>query len=292
MVSISDLLTNSAKPLYSFEFFPPASAEAENQLFGAIEKLKPLSPDFVSVTYGANGSNRDRTINITGRILTEAKLPTMAHLTCVSQSKDELLQTLQRYKDIGVRHILAIRGDMPGGPQVEWQQHPSGLANATQLVELIKEFDPEMTVGVAAFPDIHPQKNDPELDVEILLAKAEAGASFAITQMFFTAQRYFELVDRLRKSGCELPIIPGIQPVTALKQIKRFAKFSGADLPVELVSRLENSESEEQLRANGVAAATELCQELLAGGAPGLHFFTLNRSRATREIYAQLISDS
>lgn len=289
MPSIPDVLAAARRPLYSFEFFPPATAEAEEQLWAAIGHLAALAPDFVSVTYGANGSSRDRTINVTRRIVAETDLATMAHLTCVGQSRAELVATIEAYASSGVRHVLAIRGDMPGGPGVPWERYPDGLANATELVSLIKSVDPSMTVGVAAFPDIHPETRDADLDARLLAAKAEAGAGFAITQMFFTAERYFELVDRVRALGCDLPIIPGIQPVTSLSQIERFAQFSGADLPAELVARLRSASSADDVRTIGSEAATALSVELLDGGAPGLHFFTLNRSIATREIYAMLL---
>lgn len=291
MPSIPDILAEAGRPLYSFEFFPPASAEAGEQLWAAIEHLRPLGPDFVSVTYGANGSSRDRTINLTRRIVAETPLRTMAHLTCVGQATADLRQTIQAYATAGVRHVLAIRGDMPGGPTAPWEPHPAGLPNAAELVRLVKEVDPSMSVGVAAFPDLHPQTRDAELDARLLVAKAEAGAGFAITQMFFTADRYFELVDRVRGLGCDLPIIPGIQPVTSLGQIERFAEFSGADLPADLVAALRAAPTPQDLRRVGSAAAAELSQELLTGGAPGLHFFTLNRSVATREIFAMLLED-
>lgn len=289
MPSISDLLSTSARPLFSFEFFPPANAEAEERLWAAIEHLCTLHPDFVSVTYGANGSSRDRTISITRRIVSEAKVPTMAHLTCVDQTRSELCSTIESYAMAGVRHVLAIRGDMPGGPTVPWHAHPQGLTNATELVRLVKQVDPNMDVGVAAFPDIHPQAKDPDLDVRILLDKAEAGASFAITQMFFRAERYVELVERIRSHGCDLPIIPGIQPVTALGQIERFAELSGAELPGDLIKKLRATETPDELRQIGSAESAKLCVELLDAGAPGLHFFTLNRSVATREIFAMLL---
>lgn len=289
MRSIGDLLRDSTRPVFSFEFFPPATAEAQEQLWAAIGHLRPLEPDFVSVTYGANGSSRDRTINVTRRIVAEAGLQTMAHLTCVAQSTDELAATIRSYAAAGVRHVLAIRGDMPGGPTVPWQPHPAGLANATELVALVKEIEPAMNVGVAAFPDIHPQSRDAELDAQLIVDKVAAGASFAITQMFFSADRYVELVDRVRALGCGVPIIPGIQPVTALGQIERFAELSGAELPADLVAKLRAATSPQELRLIGSAEAASLCVELLDGGAPGLHFFTLNRSVATREIYAMLV---
>ncbi|MDO4784957.1 MAG: methylenetetrahydrofolate reductase [NAD(P)H] [Propionibacteriaceae bacterium] len=289
MPSIPDLLASSQRPLFSFEFFPPATAEAEERLWAAIAHLEGLKPDFVSVTYGASGSSRDRTISITRRIVAETGLRTMAHLTCVAQTRSELMATVESYAKAGVRHVLAIRGDMPGGPTVPWEAHPEGLRNATELVRLVKEVDPAMHVGVAAFPDVHPQARDADLDAQILIDKAEAGASFAITQMFFDAGSYAALVERVRARGCDLPIIPGIQPVTALGQIERFAELCGADLPAGLVAKLRAATTPEQLRLIGSSEAARLCTDLLDAGAPGLHFFTLNRSLATREIFAMLL---
>lgn len=287
-LSIADLLTQAARPLFSFEFFPPKDAEGDQMLRDAVDQLQALHPDFVSVTYGANGSSRDKTLSATERIQREAGLRTMGHLTCASQSRDELVRVIADYQRVGISHILAIRGDMPGGPTQPWQRHPEGLANATELVELVSDVAPDMCIGVGAFPDVHPASGDADLDAKLLVAKAEAGASFAITQMFFSARRYVELVDRVRSHGCDLPIIPGIQPVTRLGQIARFAEFSGAALPAELVARLEAA-APDRVRSVGSEAATELCLELLAGGAPGLHFFTQNRSTATREILAMIL---
>lgn len=212
----------------------------------------------------------------------------MAHLTCASQSRERLRQVVGAYADAGIRHVLAIRGDMPGGPTEPWVRHPEGLANATELVELVSSLG-DFCVGVAAFPDLHPEQHDADLDARILVAKAEAGAGFAITQLFFTAERYFELVDRVRSLGSDLPIIPGIMPVTRLSQIQRFAELSGADLPRPVVDRLNAAGSDPAaVRQAGVALATELSLRLLDGGAPGLHFITMNRSTATLEILRQV----
>ncbi len=205
----------------------------------------------------------------------------MGHLTCVSQSKADIAGALHSYSAVGVRNILALRGDPEGGPTATWHTHPDGLPNATELVKLVKATG-DFCVGVAAFPDAHPEHHDFELDAQILLDKQEAGAEFAITQLFFRAQAYFALVERLRKRGCTLPVIAGIMPVTDLKQVRRFAELSGAELPQPIIQRLQaNPEAVPQV---GVEIAVELCQELLAGGAPGLHFFTQNRSTATKQI--------
>ena len=286
--TIADLLQAGERPLFSFEFFPPKDEIQQRQLWQVVRELEVLGPDFVSVTYGASGSTRDRTIRATEAIAQHTTLRSMAHLTCASQSRDQLRRVIGSYAASGVRHVLAIRGDMPGGPTVPWVAHPEGLNNATELVAMVRELG-NFCVGVAAFPDPHPEHHDPDLDARILVAKAEAGASFAITQLFFTAADYFALVGRVRKLGSELPIIPGIMPITGYSQVKRFAELSGAALPSSVTDRIEAvADDPDEVRKVGIAVATELSEELLNGGAPGLHFFTQNRSRATREIYANL----
>ena len=236
--TIADLLQAGERPLFSFEFFPPRDEIQQRQLWQAVRELEALGPDFVSVTYGASGSTRDRTITATEAIAQHTTLRSMAHLTCASQSRDQLRRVIGSYAASGVRHVLAIRGDMPGGPTVPWVSHPEGLNNATELVAMVRELG-NFCVGVAAFPDPHPEHHDPDLDARILVAKAEAGASFAITQLFFTAADYFALVDRVRKLGCDLPIIPGIMPITGYSQVKRFAELSGAALPSSVTERIE-----------------------------------------------------
>jgi methylenetetrahydrofolate reductase (NADPH) len=285
--TIAELLESGGRPLFSFEFFPPKDEVQQRQLWQAVRELESLGPDFVSVTYGASGSTRDRTIRATEAIAQHTTLRSVAHLTCASQSRDQLRRVIGSYAAAGIRHILAIRGDMPGGPRVPWERHPEGLANATELVAMVRELG-DFCVGVAAFPEPHPERMDPDLDARVLVDKAEAGASYAITQLFFTAADYFALVRRVRALGCELPIIPGIMPITNVAQVTRFAELSGAALPESVTARIAAAEDPEQVRRVGIAIATELCETLLAGGAPGLHFFTQNRSRATREIYANL----
>jgi methylenetetrahydrofolate reductase (NADPH) len=287
--TIAELLESGGRPLFSFEFFPPKDEVQQRQLWQAVRELESLGPDFVSVTYGASGSTRDRTIRATEAIAQHTTLRSVAHLTCASQSRDQLRRVIGSYAAAGIRHILAIRGDMPGGPRVPWERHPEGLANATELVAMVRELG-NFCVGVAAFPEPHPESSDPDLDARILVDKAVAGASYAITQLFFTAEDYFAMVRRVRALGCELPIIPGIMPITNVAQVTRFAELSGAALPESVTARIAAAEDPEQVREVGIAIATELCETLLAGGAPGLHFFTQNRSRATREIYANLRS--
>jgi methylenetetrahydrofolate reductase (NADPH) len=286
--TVADLLATAVRPLVSFELFPPKDSTQERQLWQTVRELETLGPDFVSMTYGASGSTRDRTITATEAIALHTTLRTMAHLTCASQSRDSLRRVVGAYAAAGVRHVLAIRGDMPGGPTVPWERHPDGLANATELVGFVRELG-DFCVGVAAFPDIHPERRDADLDARILVEKERAGASFAITQLFFTARNYLEMVDRVRSLGSDLPLIPGIMPVTRIAQIQRFADLSGAALPATVVDRLNAvGHDERAVRQVGVDIATELCAELVDAGVPGLHFITMNRSSATREIYANV----
>src|SRR5215218_4856988 len=286
--SIADLLAAGDRPLFSFEFFPPKDEIQQRQLWQAVRELESLGPDFVSVTYGASGSTRDRTITATEAIAQHTTLRAVAHLTCASQSREQIRQVIGSYAAAGIRHILAIRGDMPGGPRVPWLRHPDGLSNATELVATVRELG-DFCVGVAAFPEPHPEHGDAALDARLLAEKARAGASFAITQLFFTADDYFRLVERVQSLGCDIPILPGIMPITNVSQVRRFAELSGAALPTRVTDRVAAvADDEDQVRKVGIEIATELCEALLDGGAPGLHFFTQNRSRATREIYANL----
>ncbi|MGV8908402.1 MAG: methylenetetrahydrofolate reductase [NAD(P)H] [Propionicimonas sp.] len=286
--SISEVLASNDHHTMSFEFFPPRDDAGQAQLLDTIAGLDPLRPDFVSVTYGASGSTRARTIDATRLIQTKTDAVTMAHLTCASQSVAEITGAIDAYAEAGVTHILAIRGDPAGGPTAPWEKHPDGIDNATDLVTLIKASG-DFCVGVAAFPDAHPEHHDFDLDARILAEKEQAGAEFAITQLFFDADAYFRLVERVRRLGCQLPIIAGIMPVTTVSQIERFATFSGADLPASLVARLHAvADDPAAVRAVGLEFATGFCDKLLAGGAPGLQFFTQNRSRATAEILARL----
>lgn len=287
--TIAAQLQSATRPLFSFEFMPPRSEDEFDTLWKAIENLAPLGPDFVSVTYGANGSQRERTLRATAKIMERTQLQTMGHLTCVDQPVAQLEQTIRSYADIGVNHILAIRGDMPGGPSVAWQKHPQGLSNATELVRLIKQTG-DFCVGVAAFCTPHAESKDADLDARILVDKAEAGAEFAITQLFFEPDQYFDLVDRVRALGCDIPIIPGIMPVTNVKQLAKFAELSGHELPQLVIDRLTAvADDPEQVRVVGARIASELAVTLLRGGAPGLQFFTQNRSLATRQIFARLL---
>lgn len=284
---ISSRLAEPA-PTFSFEFFPPRTDAGEQALWQALRELEPLHPGFVSVTYGAGGSTRDRTVRLTQRIAEETTLTPMAHLTCVGSSRTELAGVLGQYADAGIHNVLALRGDPPGGPGTPFTPHPEGLRYASELVTLIRSLG-RFEVGVAAFPEGHPESRDLDHDADVLVAKAEAGAEFAITQFFFDVDDYARLVERVRRRGCDLPIVPGIMPVTNVSQIERFAALSGAAFPAALAERLHAvADDPAAVRAIGVEVATGLATRLLAEGAPGLHFYTLNRSTATREVHAAL----
>lgn len=281
----------SDRPAVSFEFFPPKDDDGEDQLWRTIDDLAPLEPTFVSVTYGAGGTSQGRTVRITERIARESSMPPVGHLTLVGQSRGEIETVLKQYVSAGVQHVLALRGDPAGGPRAAWEPHPDGLDHAIDLVELVNQIG-GLSVGVAAFPEGHPDAADLDADAEVLVAKARAGASFAITQLFFRASDYFGLVDRVRARGCDMPIVPGIMPILNFGQVARMAELCGAELPREVLDQVEPiADDRAAVRATGIELATQLCRDLLAGGAPGLHFMTLNRSPATREIFEKLRAD-
>ena len=283
-MTIADRLAGG-DPLFSVEFFPPKDDAGEARLWESAGRLAAYHPDFVSVTYGANGSTRDRTIGVTRRLAGTTGLTTMGHLTCVAQSVDEVAGVIDQYAASGVGHVFAVRGDMPGGPTVPWEPHPAGLANATRLVELIRARG-DLEVGVAAFPDPHPAQYDAALDARILADKWRAGAAFAITQMFFRPAAYTELVDRVRSLGCPIPVIPGLMPITSASQVTAFAAMSGTAMPAALRDRLAGlADDPAAVRALGVAVGTDLALDLLDRGAPGLHFFSQNRAGATLAIW-------
>ncbi|WP_147066795.1 methylenetetrahydrofolate reductase [NAD(P)H] [Knoellia locipacati] len=284
--SIPELLAGQ-RPSVSFEFFPPKDDASEAALWDAIRRLERVHPDFVSVTYGAGGTTQDRTVRVTERIARETTLTPLAHLTCVGASVGDIRRVVGQYAAAGVRNILALRGDPPGNPGGEWVAHPEGLDHATDLVDLIRTLG-DFTIGVAAFPDVHPASPDLDHDVEVMVRKADAGASFAITQMVFDADTYLRLRDRVAQHR-DLPITPGLMPVTNLKQITRMAQLMGTPLPRAVVDRLEAVAGDaDAVRSVGVQIATELAQRMLSEGAPGLHFITMNRSTATLEVHENL----
>jgi methylenetetrahydrofolate reductase (NADPH) len=281
----------SGAPSVSFEFFPPKDDDGEAILWRSIADLERLNPTFVSVTYGAGGTSQDRTVRVTARIAEETSLRPVGHLTVVGQSKSEIESVLKQYAGAGIDHVLALRGDPKGGPRAPWQTHPEGMSHAIDLIELAGELG-GFCIGVAAFPEGHPDAPSLERDAEVLVEKARAGAEFAITQLFFRASDYFGLVQRVRDLGAEIPIIPGIMPILNFSQVARMAELSGAELPREVLDEIEPiADDREAVRSKGIQLATQLCRDLLDGGAPGLHFITLNRSTATREIFEALRSE-
>jgi len=272
----------------SFEFFPPKDDAGEATLWAALRRIEAVAPTFVSVTYGAGGGTQDRTVRMTQRIASETTLSAMAHLTCVGRSVAELRQVVGAYADAGVRSILALRGDPPGGPGSPWTAHPDGLDRAVDLVSLVRGLG-TFSVGVAAFPERHPESPSLAHDARVLATKAEAGADFAVTQFFFDPEPYLRLRDAVDALGVDLPLLPGIMPLTIASQVKRFAELSGATFPAWLAQRVAAVAGDSAaVREVGVEAATRLCRRLLDEGAPGLHFYTLNRSTATIEVHRRL----
>jgi methylenetetrahydrofolate reductase (NADPH) len=272
---------------FSFEFFPPKDSDGESVLWRSINELELLHPTFVSVTYGAGGTTRERTIAITRRIAKETSMLPMAHLTCIGHTRDELSEIVGDLGRAGIRNVLALRGDPPGGPGTPWESTPGGLEYASDLVSFLQVH--ELSVGVAAFPEGHRDAPSLDHDARVLKAKYDAGAEFAITEMVLRADDYTGLVRRAAEVGADLPIVPGIMPILNLASMRTMVRLSGREMPQETLDRILPLEDDPAaLRAEGIALATELCEALLAAGAPGLHFYTLNRSRATREIFAAL----
>lgn len=284
---IDEFLESADGPSFSFEFFPPKTEEGERNLRATLSDLRALEPNFVSVTYGAGGSTRERTVQLTKWIKQELGMEAMAHLTCVGASIDEVSRVLDEIAAAGIDNVLALRGDPPRG-QTEWTPHPEGLHYSTELVNLIRARYP-LAIGAACFPEIHPSAPDLAHDLRFLKEKVDAGASFLITQLFFDNELYFNFVDEARAFGIEVPILPGIMPVTDVKQIKTITGLCGATIPPALLGALEDrAEDRDAVLELGVSYATLQCAELLARGAPGIHFCTLNRSPATRAILSAL----
>jgi methylenetetrahydrofolate reductase (NADPH) len=286
-VRIDEILSRGDDPVFSFEFFPPKTPEGERNLYNALSELRPLEPAYVSVTYGAGGSTRDKTLEIVQRIKEEFDLEAMAHFTCVEQTVEEIESTLQRMRDAGLDNVLALRGDPPAG-QAEWTKTEGGLEFSHELVRLIRS-NHDFSVGAACFPETHIHATSPEDDLRYLREKVDAGVDFLITQMFFHNDLYFDFVERARAIGIDVPIIPGIWPITNVAQIKKVTELCAATIRPELLAELEARADEPEAALDfGVAYATLQCAELLREGAPGIHFYTLNRSPATRAILSAL----
>ena len=284
---IDEIIAARDGPVFSFEFFPPKTDEGEQNLRLTLEDLRAFDPDFVSVTYGAGGGTRARTVEVTKWLKQDLGIEAMAHLSCVGSTKDELRKVLDDIAEAGIENVLALRGDPPRG-EAEWKPHPGGLHYSTELASLITERYP-FAVGAACFPEVHPEAPDMAHDLRFLRRKVAAGATFLITQLFFDNERYFHFVDEARAAGIEVPIVPGIMPITDVGQIKTITGMCGASIPQLLLEALEwRAADRDAILQLGVAYATLQCAELLARGAPGIHFYTLNRSPATRAILSAL----
>ena len=275
-------------PTFSFEFFPPKTDEAARNLMRTVADLREMhSPDFVSVTYGAGGSSRGRTVELVSRIQTELGLTAMAHLTCVEHTKAELGDILSKLESRGIQNVLALRGDPPKG-QDEFVPTEGGFAHASELMTFVREQS-SLCIGGACYAESHPESSDPDTDLEWTRHKVECGAKFLITQLFFDNEDYFQFIDRARAAGITVPIVPGIMPITNVSQIERFTKMCGAKIPEDLHARLHRYEDDPPtVMAVGIEHAIRQCRMLLNGGVPGIHFYTLNKSHTTRSILAAI----
>jgi methylenetetrahydrofolate reductase (NADPH) len=288
VVRIDEIIAGSREPVFSFEFFPPRTDDGERNLRAALADLRQLQPDFASVTYGAAGSTRDRTLEVTKWLEQDLGIEAMAHLSCVGASREELTAIIDGIAAAGIQNILALRGDAPRGTN-GWAPHPGGLRYSTELVGLIAELHPSISIGAACFPEVHPEAPDLAHDLRFLKDKTASGASFLITQLFFDNALYFRFLTEARASGIDVPILPGIMPITDVSQIKTITGMCGASIPPELLAQLELRAGDAPAVTDlGVSYATLQCAELLAKGAPGIHFYTLNRSSATRAILSAL----
>jgi methylenetetrahydrofolate reductase (NADPH) len=287
MTSVIERLRGDG-PKFSIEFFPPRDPADEAVLWKAIRELEPYDPAYMSITYGAGGSSRDGTIRSIARVATETTLVPMAHLTAVNHSVAELRNVIGWYASVGVRNVLALRGDPPGDVYGDWIPHPEGLNYAEELVELVRELG-DFCVGVSASTYGHPRSPDLETDTKYLVRKLRAGADFAIAQLFHDAEDFLRLRDRVAATGCDVPVLPGVMPLTTLRTLQTTIKLSGAPAPAKLLDRLEPlADDPKAFRAAGIDVITELCEKLIAEGVPNLHFYTFNRSKATREVIARL----
>jgi methylenetetrahydrofolate reductase (NADPH) len=283
---------NPSKPCFSFEFFPPKTAEGEAQLWATLDDLRSLEPGFVSVTYGAGGSTRDRTIELVTHIKERTGIEAMAHLTCVGHTKEELGEILDRLARARIENVLALRGDPPKGQQA-FTPAAGGFRYARELIAYIRERDHGFCVGAAAYPEGHIETASREADLKHLKEKVDEGCDFVITQLFFDNAFYFDFVERARRAGVNVPIVPGIMPITNYEQLQRFVRMCGATVPMRLQLELEKvKEDPAAVMQLGVAHATVQCMELLSRGVPGIHFYTLNKSPASRMIVTALRGSS
>ena len=290
-MKITDLLA-TRHPAFSFEFFPPRDEPGLQRLFETVADLRAYRPAYVSVTYGAGGSTRRLTLDLVRRIKAETGIETMAHLTCVGSSRDEIALVVDQLVDGGIKNILALRGDPPSG-QVSFQVADNGFAHADELVAFIRERHPQLCIGVAGYPEKHTEAYDFATDLTHLKRKVDAGANFIVTQLFFDVCDYFGFEERLAEANITVPMLPGIMPITNVSQIKRFTALCGAHIPARLMARLESVQTDtESVRAVGVEHAVQQCRELLSHNVAGIHFYTLNRSTATVEIIRRLLLDS
>ncbi|MBI2375165.1 MAG: methylenetetrahydrofolate reductase [NAD(P)H] [Deltaproteobacteria bacterium] len=281
-MKISDRLRVN-RPLFSFEFFPPKTEDGARKLLEVLEDLRPLEPDFVSVTWGAGGSTQTRTIEITERIKRELGIEAMAHFTCVGAHREQIRATLDEIARAGIENVLLLRGDAPSGRPFE--PASDGFAHASELIEFVRSLGHGFAIGGACYPEGHPEAPSLDADLTNLVTKVSKGVDFLITQLFFDNRFYFRFVDRARDVGVRVPIIPGLMPITNVEQIERFTKRCGATIPPQLVDELSKRRADpERVHEIGVIHATIQSLGLLQGGAPGIHFFTLNRSAATRDI--------
>ncbi|MDH5656197.1 MAG: methylenetetrahydrofolate reductase [NAD(P)H] [Spirochaetia bacterium] len=286
MKKISDIYqkASSNRSVFSFEFFPPKNENGEKNLYETIENLKYLNPDFVSVTYGAGGTTQEKTKEWVETIQNKFSMPAMAHFTCVGASRSEILENLRILSESGIKNIMALRGDPPQGQEV-FQKTEDGFSHASELIAFIRENKLDFSLGGACYPEKHPEAKNLEKDIENLKKKVDAGVDFLVTQLFFDNNAYFDFIDKCAKKNIKIPIVPGIMPITMLKQIERFTAMAGCRIPDELVKSLQEcGDNKEKLLRTSIEYSANQCRELLDAGAPGIHFYTLNQSKATAEI--------
>lgn len=288
-MKIIDILTKNARPIFSFEFFPPKTEERKTELFEALKKVKTLNPGYISVTYGAGGGTRDKTIKIVEQAKNIIGLESMAHLTCVGHSKEEIKKILDELQTSGIENVVALRGDPPKG-ETSFKPNPHGFKYANELTEFIRDSY-SFCIAVAGYPEGHIESPNKETDWDYLSQKVKAGADFIITQLFFDNQYFFTFEKRMREKGVTVPIIPGIMPITNYHQILRFTQMCGAKIPEKIIRDLQPIQNQTvEVQRYGIEYATSQCKELIAHGVPGIHFYTLNKSHASQEIIRRLNS--